>query len=104
MGQKSMLLSLQVLEQLQAIAVEVMGKSVDSSAPLMAAGLDSLAAVELKNSVSSRFGVSLPATLAFDYPTLEALSKFITASLGSSAKQASNGSHSQGLISSRCHH
>lgn len=77
---------MKVLEQLHAIAVEVMGKAVESTAPLMAAGLDSLAAVELKNAVSSKFGVSLPATLAFDYPTLEALSKFIAANLESSGK------------------
>ena len=80
---------MQVLQQLHAITVEVMGKAVDNSAPLMAAGLDSMAAVELKNAVSSKFGVSLPATLAFDYPTLDALSKFITASLESSSGPSS---------------
>ena len=79
---------LQVLEQLQGIAMEVMGKAMDSSAPLMAAGLDSLAAVELKNAVSSKFGVNLQATLAFDYPTLDALSGFILSSLHSSASAA----------------
>ena len=79
------------MRQLQTIAAEVIGKSVDSSAPLMAAGLDSLAAVEMKNSVSRKFGVSLPATLAFDYPTLEALSKVIVASLGSPKNYAPDG-------------
>lgn len=63
-----------------------MGTVVDSTAPLMAAGLDSLAAIELKNAVSNRFSVTLPATLAFDYPTLEALSHFIATKLTSSAK------------------
>lgn len=77
---------MKVLEQLHAIVVEVMGKAVESTAPLMASGLDSLAAVELKNAVTSKFGVNLPATMAFDHPTLDALSKFIAASIDSSAK------------------
>eukprot|EP00884_Botryococcus_braunii_P010934 jgi/Botrbrau1/19842/Bobra.0124s0078.1 len=41
------------------------------------AGLDSLAAVELRNAVASRFGISVPATLAFDYPTLDAIASFV---------------------------
>ena len=39
--------------------------------PLMSAGLDSLGAVELRNGVSARFGMSLPATVAFDFSTLK---------------------------------
>lgn len=78
---------MQVLEVLLGIALEVMGKSVESNAPLMAAGLDSLASVELKNAVSSKLGVSLPVTLAFDYPTLDALSEFVASSLGPAQKR-----------------
>ena len=47
----------------------------------MQAGLDSLGAVELRNAVASNFGINVPATLAFDYPTLTALSEFVAASL-----------------------
>ena len=37
---------------------------------LMEAGLDSLAAVELRTAVAAAFGTAMPATLALDYPTL----------------------------------
>ncbi len=50
-----------------------MGADVAPDEPLMSAGLDSLAAVELRNAVASRFAVSLPATVAFDYPTLKVI-------------------------------
>ena len=41
------------------------------------AGLDSLGAVELQNAVSRSLGVALPATVAFDYPTVAALAAYI---------------------------
>lgn len=43
----------------------------------MQAGLDSLGAVELRNAVASKFSIWVPATLAFDYPTVAALSGFV---------------------------
>ena len=64
-----------------------MGKPVGSNEPLMASGLDSLAAIEFKNSVSTQFGVVLPATLAFDYPTLEVLAGFVASSRKSSRQE-----------------
>jgi acyl carrier protein len=49
--------------------------------PLMDAGLDSLGAVELRNTLASRFAMDLPATLTFDYPTVRALSQYLTENL-----------------------
>ena len=60
----------------------------DMSLPLMEAGLDSLGVVELRTAAESAFSVTLPATLAFDYPTVDAMAKFIGTRL-SQAIQAS---------------
>ena len=59
--------------------------------PLMTAGLDSLAAVELRNSLQAGFSIDLPATVTFDYPTVEALSMFIAKQLADVAHQRSVG-------------
>jgi acyl carrier protein len=50
---------------------------VDRRVPLKEMGLDSLMAVELANSLVRTGGQSLPATLLFDYPTLEALATYL---------------------------
>lgn len=55
----------------------VLGADVDPSQPLMAAGLDSLSAVEFRNGLESRVGVELPSTLVFDYPTVDAMAAFL---------------------------
>jgi hypothetical protein len=55
---------------LTGLAADVMGAAVEPDQALMEAGLDSLAAVELRNAVVARFGAAMPATLALDYPTL----------------------------------
>ena len=44
-----------------------------AAVPLKQLGLDSLMAVELRNHLARLGGVPLPATLAFDHPTLDAL-------------------------------
>ena len=44
----------------------------------MEAGLDSLGAIQLRNALSESFGIELPPTLTFDYPSIRALATFIT--------------------------
>ena len=55
----------------------IMGQEVSPEQPLMAAGLESLSAVEVRNSLQQRLSVDLPATVIFDYPTPKALAGYI---------------------------
>ncbi|MFG2848865.1 type I polyketide synthase, partial [Kitasatospora sp. NPDC048296] len=52
-------------------------------------GFDSLAAVELRNRLSATFGRKLPATLVFDHPTPQAVTRFILAGLAPAEAQQS---------------
>ena len=63
----------------EAIAVLGLGdiESVDPRQPLNEMGLDSLMAVELRNTLAAAAGATLPATLLFRYPTVEALAAFL---------------------------
>ena len=58
---------------LMRIVRQVMGMEVGAAEPLMAAGLDSLGAIELRDSIQEAFGTQLPPTLAMDFPTVDAI-------------------------------
>ena len=66
---------------IRAQAIKVLGLPAMQDVPLRKAlaelGLDSLMAVELRNSLSALLDEPLPATLLFDYPTLEALANYL---------------------------
>jgi NADPH:quinone reductase-like Zn-dependent oxidoreductase/acyl carrier protein len=50
---------------------------IDPRTPLGELGLDSLLSVELRNALRSAIGVPLPATLLFDFPTIDALTSYL---------------------------
>ena len=70
----------------RARALKVLGldasRAIDPRTPLGELGLDSLLAVELRNIIGSAIDKSLPATLLFDYPTLDTLTDFLLGELG----------------------
>ena len=74
---------LHVLDQAEAavsaVVTSVLGAEVGRDEPLMEAGLDSLAAVELRTELGTALGLELPATVMFDYPTVAALSGLVAA-------------------------
>ena len=68
-----------VLANVAGIVKTVLGSVVGHDQPLMAAGLDSLGAVELRNALAAAFGTELPPTVTLDYPTVAALAGHIAA-------------------------
>ena len=69
--------AVQVGAIVRAAIQAVVGREVGPSEPLLDAGLDSLGAVELRGSLERETGLSLPATLVFDYPSAESLATFL---------------------------
>jgi hypothetical protein len=51
----------------------------------MAAGLDSLGAVELRNMLQESLAVRLPSTVVIDYPTVNALTGYVAQQLAGTA-------------------
>lgn len=58
-------------------AAGIVGGPVERDQPLAEAGLDSIGAVELRNAISQKVGVDLPATVTFDNPTVTALARYV---------------------------
>ncbi|MEO0834661.1 MAG: SDR family NAD(P)-dependent oxidoreductase [Cyanobacteria bacterium J06642_3] len=50
---------------------------LDTKAGFFDLGMDSLTAIEFKNRLQDTIGFTLPSTVAFDYPNLEALADFV---------------------------
>ena len=71
-----------VRQRVLAIASGVIGREIGTSEPLVDAGIDSLSGQEMKSQVEDEFGIELPATAAFDYPTVDALSDYVASEIG----------------------
>jgi acyl carrier protein len=68
----------EVVHVLKHMVNEALGKKLeDATSTFMEAGLDSLGIVELRQSISNNFGVELPATAMFDYPSAASLGSFV---------------------------
>ncbi len=67
----------EVLAAVLDVTQSLTGAVVAPHESVVAAGLDSLGALELRNALAERLGVPLPAMLAFDYPTPAAIADHI---------------------------
>lgn len=71
-------------QRLQSLLAKVMGLSPNQVNPQRGfadLGMDSLMAVEMRNLLQTNLGCAVPTTLAFDYPTVEALVDYFLATL-----------------------
>ena len=70
-----------VIEYLKEQTIRVLGLDpsfpLDTSKHLSEMGLDSLMAIELKNTIDKAVGKKLPATLVFNYPSIDAISEHL---------------------------
>lgn len=69
-----------LIAHIQTEVIKLLGIDLSELEPqqgFLDLGMDSLMAVELKNRLESTLSCSLPATLVFDYPTIEALVDYL---------------------------
>ncbi|MEV0324806.1 type I polyketide synthase, partial [Streptomyces sp. NPDC050659] len=74
--------------QAAAILGHAKGEAIDASLPFRDLGFDSLAAVQFRNAMSAATGLRLPATLVFDYPTLQALAGHLVTELSDAVDES----------------
>jgi acyl transferase domain-containing protein/NADPH:quinone reductase-like Zn-dependent oxidoreductase/acyl carrier protein len=74
-----------VIDQIRRDSARVLGLAnlelIPNNKPLNELGLDSLMAVDLRNGLANTIGHNLPATLLFDYPTVNALAEYLSRSI-----------------------
>jgi acyl transferase domain-containing protein/acyl carrier protein len=81
-----------LVDELRGMVARVLGlpdaKAIGRSQRLFDLGVDSLAAMELRDQLQRRLGVKLRATVLFDYPSLAELSQFVLQALFAEAPAA----------------
>jgi NADP-dependent 3-hydroxy acid dehydrogenase YdfG/acyl carrier protein len=75
--EREAILTSHLREGLSRVAGIGISAPLDPRQPFAELGLDSLMAIELRNALSQSLGQALPATLVFDYPSLEALTGYV---------------------------
>jgi polyketide synthase 12 len=71
-------LALRALVRAEASAVfRLSDRSVPDDQPLKSLGLDSMMALEMRDRLAARLGISLPTTLTFDHPTVAQIVAFV---------------------------
>ena len=82
--------------------MQVVGAAIGDDEPLMSAGLDSLGSVEFVNVLSQKLGLQMSSTLVFDYPSVNAVTEFLTAQmLKSAAAAAAPGAAGESAVACR---
>ena len=76
-GERRDLLAEHIERQAASVLGIARGKRIDRHQALHEIGLDSLMAVEMRNSMCRLLKCTLPPTLLFDYPTIEALVDYL---------------------------
>ena len=72
---------IEVQQVVARLIAEGTGQLIDAiplNSPLSSLGVDSLTAIDLRDTISAYFKIDLPGTLVFDYPTVISISKLVT--------------------------
>merc|ERR1719401_1655825 len=68
-----------VAERIISMVLDMTGstEAVEHDTPFMDSGIDSLASVELRTNLQQQFGVPLPSTVMFNFPTTAQMTNFL---------------------------